>query len=113
MEEDRAAKTFAMTNKQLGIGGLILVAVMTALGPIKDYVTARDEAILQNQRVERVEAMLNALEMKITEKMNRNTDKIMDRIREAEERTTKTADRLEHRIDSLEVAARFKLKNNN
>lgn len=113
MEDDKTRKTISLTHRQLGVGGISLVAALAALGPLKDYVYTRNEAVLQNQRVERVEIMLNNLELKITDRMNRNTDKIMDRIKEAEDRTVKTAERLEHRVDSLEVAMRFKLKSNN
>lgn len=113
MEEDKARKTVSFTHRQLGVGGISLMAALTALGPLKDYVYTRNEALLQNQRVERVEVMLSALEMKITDRMNRNTDKIMDRIKEAEDRAVKTADHVEHRVESLEVAMRFKVRSNN
>lgn len=110
MEDPKLRKTVSFTHRQLGVGGVGLVAAMTALGPLKDYVYTRNEAVLQNQRVERVEIMINGLEVKLSERMNRNTDKILERIKDAEERTVKNEDRLEHRVDSLEVAMRFKNK---
>lgn len=81
-------------------GGLI--GAILLLQPVKDLFYTRDEATLQSQRVERMELAVMALEARLTEKMNRNTDKIIERLGEAEARTVKTSERLEARIDKIE-----------
>lgn len=94
------------THKQI-LGGTALAMVLYMMPGLKGLFYTREEGVAVVDRVSRTEVALSSMENRITDKMNRNTDKIIDRIKETEERTMKNADRIERRIDGVEVVQRM------
>lgn len=95
-------KTVSFTHKQLGVGGSIVAAIMV-LSPVKTWFFTREEGLASAEKIAHVEASIQEMKQDLTRRLERSTDKIMDRIKEAEDRTVRNADRIEHRIDFLEA----------
>ncbi len=104
--ERKPQKTWTLSSRQLG-GGAALVAALGVLAPVEKFFYTRAEGEAQLQRLIRSELVISELKLDLKKEMDRNTDKIMDRIKESEERTIKNADRIERRVDILE-ASNFK-----
>ncbi len=104
--ERKPQKTWTLSSRQLG-GSAALIAGLAALAPIKELFYTRAEGEAQMQRLVRSELVISELKLDLKKEMDRNTDKVLDRIKESEERTIKNADRIERRVDMLE-ASNFK-----
>lgn len=109
-EKDSASKirkTVSLTHGQLGAGGAIIAALMV-LQPLKDWVYTRDEANLQlaaqTQRIERIEVSLASYNEDMVRRLERNTDKIIERLKETEERLARSQGVIERRVESLEAS---------
>lgn len=98
-------KTISLTHRQLGWGGGI-VASLALVSQLKGNFFTREEGISQAQQLTDVRFEIASLKADMTTKIERATDKIVDRIKESEDRSTKNADRVERRVDALELASR-------
>jgi hypothetical protein len=110
--ERKPQKTWTLSTRQLG-GSAALIAGVAAMAPIKEWFYTRAEGEAQLQRVNRIELVLSELKLDLKKEMDRNTDKVIDRIKESEERTVKNADRIERRIDFLEASDKPKKSKGN
>lgn len=107
LSKSKQRHTVSFTHGQLGVGGAIVAAIMT-LNPIKEWFFTREEGIAQRQNIELLRGEVISMRDEITRRLERNTDKIIDRMKETEERTARNGERLERRIDAVEVATRMK-----
>ncbi len=110
--EEKVRKTVSFTHKQLGVG-TGLAAILIAIAPIKEWFFTREEGNAQTREIAALRSTVTILSAEVSAKLDRNTDKIMDRIKEAEERTVKNEDRIERRVDTLEAAMRIPRKSSN
>lgn len=107
--EEKIRKTVTFTHKQLGVTTGIAAALI-AIAPIKEWFFTREEGVAQARELAALKHSVDTLRSEVSGKLERNTDKILERIREAEERTVKNEDRIERRVDSLEATFRFNKK---
>ncbi len=104
---DRTRKTVTLSHKQLGIG-TGLAGLLIAVTPITDMFFTRAEGIAQSKDIAMLKASTEAFRLEVISKIEINTDRILLRIRESEERNVKNEDRLERRIDAIDAARKFK-----
>jgi hypothetical protein len=103
-------KTVSFTHRQLGWTGGGVIAALALFTQLKGSFFTREEGSFSMQQVMQIRTDVADLRNDMTIKNQRLADKIMDRIREAEERTVKNADRIERRIDLIELAAKNYVK---
>jgi len=107
--DHKIRKTVSLTHRQIGVTGLIGLAV--ALAPyLKETFITREEGAQVSVQIEYMRKDI----AEIKENQERNTDRILMGIKDSERRTEKNADRLELRVDSLEASIRprkFKSEN--
>lgn len=90
------------THKQI-IGGVGIAAALYFLPQLKALFVTREEGIAQSAQILEVKKSIDDLKDDLTHKIERGTDKIVERIKETEERSTKNVDRVERRVDALEA----------
>ncbi len=96
-------KTVSLTHRQVGITGLIGLAV--ALAPyLKESFVTKQEGALVALQIEYMRKDISDLKAAV----DSNSAKIMEQMKDSEKRTVKNEERLERRIDNLEIAARLK-----
>lgn len=108
-KEEKTRKTVTFTHRQLGLG-TGLAGLLIAITPIKEWFFTREEGVAQAKEITALRYAVDSFRSEVTGKMERNTDKILERIREAEERTVKNEDRIERRVDTLEASVRVPRK---
>ncbi len=102
-EAEKVRKTVSLTHKQLGATGLLGLAV--ALAPyLKETFVTRSEGVLVATQIEYMRKDIVSLQATVES----SAVEIKNQIKESERRTGKTEERLERRIDNLEVALRMK-----
>lgn len=99
------AKTVEIPTKHLGVGGVLVAAIMV-LNPIKEWFFTREEAVAQGQRIERLEVSVLDLKDELTRRLERNSDKIIEQIRDSRAQTQRELDMQQKRIDALEAFRR-------
>lgn len=105
-QEPKIKKTVTLTHRQLGLGGGVLAAIMT-LSPMKEWFFTRDEGKAQIERLDKTEVAIKELKADLNAKIDKSTEMIIDSVKEARDQSYKDADRLERRVDSIEVALRM------
>ncbi len=106
--EEKKRKTLSFTHRQ--VGGVGLVGLVVALMPyLKETFVTRDE-----QRLAAIEIQYMRKDLQdLKESIESSTIKVLDQIKESEKRTVKNEDRLERRIENVEVALRLKSNKTN
>ncbi len=96
-------KTVSLTHRQLGVTGLIGLAV--AITPyLKEAFVTKQEGAVMAVQVEYIRKDVT----EIKTMLDANTQRILEEVKESDKRTVKNEDRLEHRIDILESLSRIK-----
>lgn len=122
---EHVRKTITMTHRQ---GGYLLTIITTLFGfsharDIREAVWDHGEVKVQsaaieefkeitNKQLDKIQAMIAQQDLDHTHKLERLADKIVDRIKDSETRTTKNEDRIEKRVENLELFA-FKIHSKN
>ena len=102
-----------VTTKQLSIGGAVVTA-MLVLGPFKQWFATREEYAALVERINMFqsseEKQFSELKLFISSgqeeqvrRLERVTDKLLDRIKEAEGRVNTSIERSERRLDNIEA----------
>jgi hypothetical protein len=109
MEEDkkeihpeRVRKTVSFTHRQLGVGGVSLVAALYMIEPLRDFV--RNETKPQADQIVELKAnqvivearfsqAMLALENRLSNEIKGNADRVIDELTKVEERVNSTNDR--------------------
>lgn len=91
-----------LTKKQIVVGGAI-IAALAILQPLKDWFVTREEGQAQDQRIAVLQHVIEETRIELTRTMERNTDKIIDRLNESEGRAQKNLEKLERRVETLEA----------
>ena len=109
MEEDkkeahpeRTRKTVSFTHRQLGVGGVSLVAALYMIEPLRDFV--RNETKPQADQIVELKAnqvivearfsqAMLALENRLSNEIKGNADRVIDELAKVEERVNTTNDR--------------------
>lgn len=116
VDPNHVRKTVSLTHKQAGIGAGLVAAILS-IQPLRDMFVTKDENKSTIVRLDKFEMGQRELKDLITKneaeavrRSERVADKIMDRIKEAETRTTANQDRQEHRMDTLEASILIRAK---
>lgn len=107
-------RTISLTHRQLGVSGALLTA-MLLLNPVKQWFFTREEGAAQSKEIADLkhdqEEQFKELRVFIVQgqedqmhKMERLNDKIIERIKDSEGRTTQSDAKQEKRIETLEQA---------
>lgn len=109
MEEDkkeahpeRTRRTVSFTHRQLGVGGVSLVAALYMIEPLRDFV--RNETKPQADQIVELKAnqvivearfaqAMLALENRLSNEIKGNADRVIDELTKVEERVNSTNDR--------------------
>jgi predicted type IV restriction endonuclease len=113
-ENKQPAANKMRTSTKALYGGGVLAAILT-FTPIKNLFWTREEGNAIKDQIASVAKNEQSHYEEIIHRQERLADKIIDRIRESEERTVKNADRLERRVDIIEASrlnSSFRTKNN-
>ena len=98
-------KEITLTHKQLGIGTGI-AGLLIALTPIKEWFFTREEGVSLHQQIVKISNDMSTAKEEMLHGQERLADKIIERFKEAEDRENKMVDRLERRLDNLELLER-------
>ena len=112
--QEKVRKTVSFTHKQLGIG-TGLAGLLIAITPIKEWFFTREEGIAQSKQIAQLQNQMDKgfTDQKLyfvqaneenVRRLERQSDKIMEHIKESEARAMKGEDRLDRRIDTLEAS---------
>ncbi len=112
--EDKQRKTVSFTHKQLGVG-TGLAGLLIAITPIKEWFFTREEGVAQSRQIAALQIQMDKgfTDQKIyfvqaneenVRRLERQTDKLMEHIKEAEARASKAEDRLDRRMDVIEAS---------
>lgn len=104
-DQESTRKTVSFTHRQLGwgVGGLASIAMIAQL---KSVFLTREEGAAHSQQLIEVRLEIASLKVDMREQIEHATEKIVARIKESEDRSVKTAERIEGRVDTLELAQR-------
>lgn len=105
-QNDKIRHTVSFTHKQLGISGGILAAI-AMVSQLKGVFTPVEKSEAQEQRISELRLDISSTRNELTETIRRGNDKIIDRIRESEERSSKNSESHDRRIESLEASLRI------
>lgn len=96
-----------VTSKHLGVGGGLIaaIALVTQMKGMFVPVEKGDSLLMQ---IQAVQVSVATMREEFSRKLERNTDKIIDRINQTEERTSRNSDTQTRRIDSLEAYLRIR-----
>lgn len=103
-DDSHQRKTVSFTHKQLGWGGGI-IAALGLVAQLKGTFITREEGMSQTQQLSDIRLQIVTLKTDVTARIDRMADKIVDRIKETEERSVRNVDRLEKRVDNLEIVS--------
>lgn len=106
-------KTISFTHRQAGIGLAGIVSAVLALGPVKQFFFTREEGLAQSKEIDALklsqDRQFAELKLFISQgqdeqirKLERSNDKLVDRIKDSENRSAKAEERLDRRIDTVE-----------
>lgn len=112
MGEPIPDKHIPVTKKQVGVGSAILAAILI-LNPVKEWLFTREEGLAQTEKIHHLELQLVSTREELTRRLERNADRIIERIKETEDRVSQNQDRIEVRVQSLEASMRFSNKQSN
>ena len=101
-DEEKPKKNIELTKGQLGFGSVVVMAIMI-LNPVKEWFFTREEGRSQAAQIAELQHDLATNKEELTRRLERNTDKILEAIKESEGRTVKNEDRLDRRIEKIEV----------
>ncbi len=104
-EEPKIRKTVSFTHRQLGVGTGI-AGILIAISPIKEWFFTREEGVAQSKQIAQLQAQVDRgfTDQKLyfvqaneenVRRLERQTDKIMEHIKESEARSSKSEDRLD------------------
>lgn len=112
---ERIRKTVSFTHRQLGVGGVSLVAALYMIEPLRDFV--RNETKPQADQIVELKAnqvivearfaqAMLALENRLSNEIKGNADRVIDELAKVEERVNTTNDRQdrERSEDRREIA---------
>ncbi len=112
--EEKTRKTVSFTHRQLGVG-TGLAGLLIAITPIKEWFFTREEGVAQSRQIAALQVQMDKsfTEQKIyfvqaneenVRRLERQTDKLMEHIKESEARASKAEDRLDRRMDTIEAS---------
>lgn len=101
----KTRNTVSFTHRQLGVGGGVIASLALA-AQLKTYFAPVERVDNQDKQIQTIKESTAELKEDFTHKIERSNDKIIERINQLEDRTTKAADLQARRIDSLEADAR-------
>lgn len=104
-KQDKGINITASRGQMLTAGGII--AAILTIQPLKEAFITREEGKAQADKINELQASIDKTKDELTRSIERNSDKVIERLTEAEERVSKTVDTLERRIESLESANRM------
>lgn len=118
-ENGKVRKTITLTTKQVGITGLTGLAV--ALAPyLKETFVTRVESQGQIERLNNLEEKLVSVEKTVvnsksdlSEKIDSQTQQILDRMKDMQDLALRNSDRNERRIERLENEVAFSSRSKN
>lgn len=76
------------------------------IAQLKSVFLTREEGAAHSQQLIEVRLEIASLKVDMREQIEHATEKIVARIKESEDRSVKTAERIEGRVDTLELAQR-------
>ncbi len=104
--EDKIRKTVSLTHRQIGVTGLITLAV--GLTPyLKEAFVTRQEGAVMAIQVEYIRKDV----AEIKNMVDSNTTRILQEIKDSDKRTVKNEERIERRVDIIESVLRVRKTN--
>lgn len=107
MDIEEPKKSINISKGQLGFGSVIVMAIMI-LNPIKEWFYTREEGKAQQVQIAALQTELVNTREELTRRLERNADKIIGTIKDAEARSSKAEERLDRRIDNVEYVLNIK-----
>lgn len=111
LETPKEKKHISISKSQLGFGSAIVMAIMI-LNPVKEWFFTREEGRAQAEQIAQLRVDLAETKDELTRRLERNADKIIEQIKDSEERSAKNQERIERRVEMLEASAKRKSNNN-
>lgn len=113
MADEEVKPSKPVTRAQMGTG-IGVMAALAMVGQMKSFFVPVEKAASQDKQIETLDKRFSDLDSStdkrfaefrddFTHKLERSTDKIIDRIKESEDRTSRAADTTSRRIDTLEA----------
>lgn len=87
--------------------GVGIVSAILILQPVTEMFYTRNEAKAQAEQIQAIHTALIETKDELTRRLERNSDKIIERINESEARATRSMDKLEGRVERLEASRLF------
>lgn len=95
-------KDVLVTRGQMTAGGCLVAAILV-LQPVKEWFVTREESNAQAAQIQTLKVAISEAKDELTRRLERSSDKIIDRINEVEARVGKNVDKIEHRVETLEA----------
>lgn len=96
-----------LTHRQIGWGTGSLVTSLALISQLKSNFVTIEKANAQDQQMALLRLDIATVKNDLTDSIHRGNDKVIDRIKESEDRMSHTTDAQARRIEGLEASLRI------